>query len=584
MGNVELNFSGSGTNGRRRALCALVAGMIVLALAGSASGSTNVPPNTLAFTEAFSEKASCTPGTTNCVVTPTDRLSVSARVSLTGVDIGLFGPGTAFTLDLGGLSISNALSDDPKYSLGKPSATFTRTGLNGSGKPVVLLTVHLSWSLKWVNVSVSGNSSNFTILAGLVDGLPPGTIATNIAGSVVLGDANGVFDPVLATGTLVTRNAGSPAQTSAINLKARASAAPVPPGDPLIAARMGSGYFHTLAEATNGVVYAWGFNGSGQLGSGTNFNSPLAQPVAGLTNVLALAGGYSHSLAVATDNTVLAWGQNDLGQLGNGTTNTSFLPAPVPGLSNIVSVASWLYHNLAADNQGNLWAWGNNFSGQLGIGSTNNSGVPAEVTGLSHVVAAAAGAYHSLAADDTGAAWAWGYNGYGQLGDGTTNGTFVPAQVPGLSNVIGVAGGLFHSLAVDSNGTVWAWGYNAYGQLGIGGTNLSYIPVAVPGISNAVAVACGQYHSLALGADGAVWAWGYNGYGQLGNGTTNQASAPTLVPGLTNIVAVGAGVFQSTALDSAGAVWSWGADAYGQLGNGLTNQSLVPVQVRIHRP
>jgi hypothetical protein len=47
-----------------------------------------------------------------------------------------------------------------------------------------------------------------------------------------------------------------------------------------------------------GTVWAWGYNGWGQLGNNTLINSKIPVPVAGLSGVIAIAGGHGHSLAL----------------------------------------------------------------------------------------------------------------------------------------------------------------------------------------------------------------------------------------------------------------------------------------------
>jgi hypothetical protein len=262
--------------------------------------------------------------------------------------------------------------------------------------------------------------------------------------------------------------------------------------------------------------------------------------------MVAVAGGGSHSLAVKSDGTVWAWGANWSGQLGNGTNTSSNVPVQVTGLSGVVAVAGGGNHSLALKSDGTVWAWG---SGLLGDGTTTNSNVPVQVTGLSGVVAVAGGVDHSLALKSDGTVWAWGY---GLLGDGTTTNSNVPVQVTGLSGVVAVAAGWDHSLTVKSDGTVWAWGRNSLGQLGNGSNTDSNVPVQVTGLSDVVAVAAGDYHSMALKSDGTLWAWGWNIYGQLGNGSRTDSNVPVQVTGLSDLVAVAAGVYHSLALKSGG--------------------------------
>ena len=41
------------------------------------------------------------------------------------------------------------------------------------------------------------------------------------------------------------------------------------------AVQVATGYYHTLALKSDGTVWAWGFDGNGQLGDGSNFAKPI---------------------------------------------------------------------------------------------------------------------------------------------------------------------------------------------------------------------------------------------------------------------------------------------------------------------
>jgi probable HAF family extracellular repeat protein len=264
------------------------------------------------------------------------------------------------------------------------------------------------------------------------------------------------------------------------------------------------GTWHSLAVKSDGTAWAWGSNESGKLGDGTwDLSRTTPVPVSGLTGVAAVSGGLHHSLAVKSDGTVWAWGGNYSGQLGRdkgqGNSNT---PIPIGGIANAVAVAASNGHSLALKSDGTVWAWGSNFAGELGDGTTTDRYTPAPVTGLSGVVAIAAGAGHSLALRSDGTVWAWGYNYSGQLGSavnvGTANANPVATQVAGLSGVVAIAGGGAHSLALTADGTVWAWGGNSSGQLGDGTENQRSTPMPVTNLSGVAAIAAGNAHSLAI--------------------------------------------------------------------------------------
>ncbi|OLF07653.1 hypothetical protein BLA60_27175 [Actinophytocola xinjiangensis] len=112
----------------------------------------------------------------------------------------------------------------------------------------------------------------------------------------------------------------------------------------------------TYALTSDGTVLSWGFNGAGQLGNGSvgsdcdtpeavNCARPTPAPVAGMTDVVDVAGGTNHGLAVKSDGTVWAWGHNGYGQLGGGATPPDWLatPAQLPELSgaSIVGSSGW---------------------------------------------------------------------------------------------------------------------------------------------------------------------------------------------------------------------------------------------------
>src|SRR5947208_1201552 len=78
----------------------------------------------------------------------------------------------------------------------------------------------------------------------------------------------------------------------------------------------------------------------------------------GLTDVVQVSAGAYHTLARRADGTVWAWGWNGVGQLGDGTTASRSMPVRVQGLTNVVSVSAGVYHSLAVTADGSVWSWG----------------------------------------------------------------------------------------------------------------------------------------------------------------------------------------------------------------------------------
>ena len=185
-------------------------------------------------------------------------------------------------------------------------------------------------------------------------------------------------------------------------------------------AAVAAGYAHSIAVMSDGSVRAWGGNNVGQLGDGTTTNRSSPVQVPGLTGVVvAVAAGYAHSIAVKSDGSVWAWGSNDSGQLGDGTRTNRSSPVQVPGLTSVVAVAVGDAHSIALKSDGSVWAWGKSESGELGDGTTTERQSPAQVPGLTGVVAVAGGGERTLTVRSDGSVSAWGNNDLGGDGDGT---------------------------------------------------------------------------------------------------------------------------------------------------------------------
>ena len=196
---------------------------------------------------------------------------------------------------------------------------------------------------------------------------------------------------------------------------------------------------HTVALASDGTVWTWGENGSGELGNNSTTNEKRAVQVVGiggtgfLTNVIDIAASGNSTYALLSDSTVVSWGGNASGQLGSGNTTRRNTPGRVlvSAGTNITSVKQITASGAALDDDvlamlksnGKIWNVGANGRGQLGNGTTANSSYAIQNTpALNRTFLKVIGTGHylmQLAADTIGNYCESGHQTNGSFGNGT---------------------------------------------------------------------------------------------------------------------------------------------------------------------
>jgi alpha-tubulin suppressor-like RCC1 family protein len=380
------------------------------------------------------------------------------------------------------------------------------------------------------------------------------------------------------------------------------------------------------AVKTDGTLWVWGRADSGQLGNGTttpNRSSPIQ--VGTLTNWAQISAGTQYFVAIKTDGTLWAWGLNTSGELGDGTTVNKSSPVQIGTLTNWAYIDTYLNQTVARKTDGTLWVWGLQNGTQFGTGnntiysspvqvgtrtdytfvamgassslyltsdgftwqggcSGNSSGQvgvtiyssPVALSTLTRKYASASATSSTVTAVSTdGTLWSWGGNTFGEIGDGTTEVRSLPTQIGTLTNWASVwQTSVSTPVAVKQDGTIWSWGGNTNGTLGDGswGTANQLLDYPVPFTDR-------QYSDMSYGtaayfvSNGALYACGNNNFQEVGNGTTVWASSPVQIGTQTNWSKVAAGDQYGLAIKTDGTLWSWGVRAGYVQGPEVTNLS-----------
>ncbi|WP_438446949.1 stalk domain-containing protein [Gorillibacterium sp. sgz5001074] len=290
----------------------------------------------------------------------------------------------------------------------------------------------------------------------------------------------------------------------------------------------------------------------------------------------------SDGIAVKSDGTVWAWGGNQSGQLGNGEGGKdaapSWVPTQVKGLSEVSAVASGQGFSLALKKDGTVWAWGSNSSGIIGDGTQTEYSagkhevihnedryLPVQVKGVTDVAAIAADWTKCYAVKKDGTLWAWG-GLYYKKSDGTYGNYRTPIQLKGFDGIISVSLGWGNMIALKKDGTVW--------------TLSSGKATPIDGITDMTQIAAGGAYSYGLKQDGTVWQWGSNGIGKVDGQDTSDHSALRQLEGISDVASLKASAGGPLMLKRDGTVWASGRNNGGQLGIGSYENSDIPVQVK----
>jgi alpha-tubulin suppressor-like RCC1 family protein len=333
----------------------------------------------------------------------------------------------------------------------------------------------------------------------------------------------------------------------------------------------------------DGTVSCWGSNNGGILG-GNSTTVPV--PIAGLSNIVEIAGGYAHMCAIDYEGVVGCWGDNTWGQLGNDSVSgSSMTPVAVMNVSSAVHLTSGRDHMCALTSSAEMACWGRNQYGQLGLGTVDtNPHLPTSLPFFNVEQVSAAGDYTCALADLDGTMLlCWGMGADGQLGydpilkcDASycaDAGDGFVAGLPAYPNYVWT--GERHACAKTTNGNLYCWGSDVTNALPLSGA-IYDTPQLMPTDVYATR-SLGSGFSCGINA-GSLDCWGRNDERQTGRSTSPyydtefgyarflSPATVGLVPGLPVMDQVSAGEMHACGISVDQNVYCWGYNGNGQVG------------------
>ena len=277
------------------------------------------------------------------------------------------------------------------------------------------------------------------------------------------------------------------------------------------------------------------------------------------------------SLTIMTK--LYAFGSNGSGQLGIGhteDTNTPTLCLGLPSDDPIVKISGGGNHSAVLTKQGYIYLAGLSQYGEDHMKDLSQKTDQDNKDWLCYQKRfdsmewkdIVCGWAFTIALSSTGKLYGIGTSRWNELAGPSTK-NLVELDV-NLTDIISVASGWRHTVALDVHGQVYGWGWGRHGQLGPSDTpptdkkdirSVRKIEMPQP----IAQIACGHLHTLLRGQDGTVYAFGSNKYGQIGEiGDTHVISH--------HASWIDAGWHHSAILDNKGKLQLFGRNDNGQLG------------------
>jgi alpha-tubulin suppressor-like RCC1 family protein len=255
-----------------------------------------------------------------------------------------------------------------------------------------------------------------------------------------------------------------------------------------------AGGVHTMFLTEKGEVCACGLGEDGQLGTGDTQDRltpvKITFPV-GTDPIKKISAGVWHTMFLTETGEVYACGFGGNRQLGTGDTQDRLTPVKITtfpdGTDPIKEISAGAWHTMFLTEKGEVYACGSGEYGQLGTGDREKRLTPVKITkfpaGVDPIKEISTGYDHTMFLTQTGKVYAFGYGEYGRLGTGDDQSRLTPVKITtfpaGVDPIKEISASAHHTMFLTEKREVYACGLGESGRLGTGNTQIQMTPVKI---------------------------------------------------------------------------------------------------------